>query len=58
MKKVKVKWIGEDRILPPHGTVSEGRILQLPKDMADSLGEQGLVEEVSKTKSKRKEEEK
>lgn len=50
----KAVWCGEDRILPPHGYVFNGRELTLSAKEYDSLKKQGLIS--SKTQKKVKEE--
>ena len=51
---MKIKWIGEDRMIPSHGIGEAGKILELPDVMAASYISQGLAEKVAIDKAKAK----
>lgn len=44
---MKIKWVGEDRMVPGYGMGTKGNVLEIPNNMAKSYIEQGLAEKIS-----------
>ena len=51
---MRVKWVGESRMIPSCGIGEAGKVLELPKEIAISYINQGLAEAVKVDKPKAK----